>query len=73
MRKKNLRELQNFIRVQIRAFLAGFGFLANRLWSIEYVNLRETNPAKKSSNLTSEASFAIPSKIKFYKGYTETT
>jgi hypothetical protein len=56
------RELQNSIRSQIRAFFVGFGFLAKRLWPIGYVALRKTEPTKKSSNLTREASFAIPSK-----------
>ena len=34
------------------------GFLANRLWPIGYVDLRETEPAQKSSNLANKASFA---------------
>ncbi len=46
---------------QIRAFFAGFGFLAKCLWPKGYVTLRETEPTKKSSNLSREASFAIPS------------
>jgi hypothetical protein len=55
------RGLQNSIQSQIRAFFVGFGFLAKRLWPIGYVALRKTGPTKKSSNLTREASFAIPS------------
>ena len=42
-------------------FGIGFGFLANRLWPIGYVDLQETKPTPKSSNLASKASIAIPS------------
>ena len=56
-----MRELQNSIWGQIRAFSAGFRFFVNRLWPIGYVDLRKTKPTKKSSNLASKASFAIPS------------
>ena len=37
---------------------AGFGFLANHLWPIRYVDLRETEPMPKSSHLACKASFA---------------
>jgi len=42
-------------------FGAGFGFLANRQWPTGYVDLQETKPTPKSSNLASKASFATPS------------
>ncbi len=56
-----MRHLQNSIRSQIRPFSAGFEFLAKRLWPKGYVALREIEPAKKSSNLTLKANFAITS------------
>ena len=48
-------------RAQICAFCAGFGFLASCLWPTGYVNLQETKPAQKSSNLVSTDSFVITS------------
>jgi len=42
-------------------FFRWIRFFAKRLWPIGYVALRKTEPTKKSSNLTREASFAIPS------------
>ena len=39
-------------------FGTDFGFLANRLWPIGYVNLRGTKSEPKSSHLDLKASFA---------------
>ena len=61
-----LRKLQNSIWGQICPFSAGFGFLANRLWPIGYVDLQEIKPALKSSYLARKASYATPS-INFYE------
>lgn len=56
-----MRQLQNSIWGQTCPFGAGFGFFANRLWPLGYVDLRETEPTPKSSNLGSKANIAIVS------------
>ena len=57
----SLRELRNPIWGPICAFGDGFEFLANRLWPIGYVDLRETKTDTKIIKLASQSSFAIPS------------
>jgi|GEM_PF-1168475 len=44
MYRPTLRPLHNPIRGQIRAFFAGFGFFANRLYSFAYVRFAKNRP-----------------------------